>query len=177
MKVVAYDPYPVQGSNITYVSLEELCRTSDIISLHCPLTKETHHIINPETLAWMKKGVYIINTSRGALIDSEALLSALKSGFIGAAGLDVYEEETDFFYEDVSNQILQDDILARLISLPNVLVTSHQAFLTKEALGNIAETTLKNLKDYFDGKPLENEICYQCSKDNSCKKNHKERCF
>ena len=111
------------------------------------------------------------------MIDSEALLSALKSGFIGAAGLDVYEEETDFFYEDVSNQILQDDILARLISLPNVLVTSHQAFLTKEALGNIAETTLKNLKDYFDGKPLENEICYQCSKDNSCKKNHKERCF
>ncbi len=177
MKVVAYDPYPVQGSNITYVSLEELCRTSDIISLHCPLTKETHHIINPETLSQMKKGVYIINTSRGALIDSEALLSALKSGFIGAAGLDVYEEETDFFYEDVSNQILQDDILARLISLPNVLVTSHQAFLTKEALGNIAETTLKNLKDYFEGKPLENEICYHCSKDNSCKRNHKERCF
>lgn len=177
MRVLAYDPFPAEGSGIDYVSMEELCRQSDIISLHCPLTKETYHIINEDSLSWMKEGVYLINTSRGALIDSEALLAALKSGHAGAAGLDVYEEETEFFYEDFSNQIIQDDTLARLISLPNVLVTSHQAFLTREALSNIAETTLKNLRDYFDGKPLDNEICYHCSKNASCKKNHKERCF
>lgn len=177
MHVIAYDPYPVTDENIKYVSLEELFQVSDIISLHCPLTKETHHIINKDTIKSMKQGVYIINTSRGALINSDELLEELLSEKIGAAALDVYEEETEFFYEDFSNTIVKDDVLARLISLPNVLVTSHQAFFTKEALSNIAETTMKNLRDYFDGATLLNEICYSCSKTSSCKKDHKERCF
>ena len=125
----------------------------------------------------MKEGVYIINTSRGALIDSEALLDGIKDRKIGAAGLDVYEEESDIFYEDFSNTIIQDDVLARLLTMPNVLITSHQAYLTNEALGNIAETTLDNLQQFFDGKPLPNEVCYRCSKNNICKKEHKERCF
>ena len=158
MNVIAYDPYPAENSGINYVTVEEICEKSDIISLHCPLTKETHHIINENTINIMKKGVYIINTSRGALIDSEALLEGLKSQKVGGAGLDVYEEESDLFFEDYSDKIIQDDTLARLLSLPNVLITSHQAFLTDEALHNIAETTLKNIRDYFDGKPLENEV-------------------
>lgn len=177
MKVIAYDPYPVEGSDIDYVSIDDLFGRADIISLHCPLTKETHHIINKDTIKLMKQGVYIINTSRGALINSDALVEGLLSEKIGAAGLDVYEEETEIFYEDYSNTIVKDDILARLISLPNVLVTSHQAFFTKEALSNIAETTMKNLRDYYNGMPLLNEICYRCSKDSICVKDHKERCF
>lgn len=177
VNIVAYDPYPAKDSGIQYVSFEELCKQSDIISLHCPLTKETHHIINKESIALMKDGVYIINTSRGALIESESLLEAIKGLKVGAAGLDVYEEESQFFFEDFSSSIIQDDTLARLISMPNVLVTSHQAFLTAEALSNIAETTLQNLRDYFDDKPLLNEICYNCIKNPSCKKDHKERCF
>lgn len=175
--IIAYDPYPAKDSGINYVSFEELCKRSDIISLHCPLTKETHHIINKDSIALMKDGVYLINTSRGALIESESLLEAIKAHKIGAAGLDVYEEESELFYEDFSNVIIQDDILARLISMPNVLVTSHQAYLTGEALGNIAETTLENLKNFFDGNPLPNEICYNCIKSSSCKKDHKDRCF
>lgn len=175
--IIAYDPYPIKDAGINYVSFEELCRQSDIISLHCPLTKETHHMINKESIAMMKDGVYIINTSRGALIESESLLEAIKALKVGAAGLDVYEEESDLFYEDFSSTIIQDDVLARLISMPNVFVTSHQAFLTNEALGNIAETTLQNLRDYFDNKPLPNEICYNCIKSPTCKKEHNERCF
>jgi len=158
MEVIAYDPYPIENSDIEYVSVREICKRSDIISLHCPLTQSTHHIINENTIKLMKKGVYIINTSRGALIDSEALLEGLKNEKIGGAGLDVYEEESELFFEDYSDKIIQDDILARLLSLPNVLITSHQAFLTDEALYNIAKTTLKNIKDYFEGKPLENEV-------------------
>lgn len=158
MHILAYDPYPVQREGVTYVALDTLCRESSLISLHCPLTKETEHIINADTIAKMKDGVILINTSRGALIDSEALLEGIKSHKIGAAGLDVYEEETDFFYEDRSDRIMQDDILARLISMPNVVVTSHQAFLTAEALSNIAEVTLRNLDDYFKGKELVNEV-------------------
>lgn len=177
MRVLAYDPYPVEHADFAYVGLEELCRESDVISLHCPLTKETFHIIDKTSIAWMKEGTYLLNTSRGALIDSEDLMEALKSKKIGAAGLDVYEEETEVFYEDFSNTIVQDDTLARLLSLPNVLITSHQAFLTKEALKNIAEVTLQNLKDFFDGKPLVNEVCYHCMKNGSCKREHKERCF
>lgn len=177
LKVIAYDPYPVENSGIDYVSVEELCEKSDIISLHCPLTQSTYHIINENTISRMKKGVLIVNTSRGALIDSEALLEGLKSQKIGGAGLDVYEEESDLFFEDYSDKIIQDDILARLLSLPNVLITSHQAFLTDEALQNIARVTLENIKAYFDGEALENEICYKCNKNNSCKKEHKERCF
>ena len=125
----------------------------------------------------MKDGVYIINTSRGKLIDSEALLNAIKSERVGGAALDVYEEETEYFFEDYSEEIMPDDVLSRLISMPNVLVTSHQAFLTKEALENIALTTLNNLKDYYAGQPLINEVCYHCQKNGSCKKDHKERCF
>ncbi len=177
MKVIAYDPFPVPDSGIDYVSFEELCKNANVISLHCPLTKDTHHIVNKDTLALMKDSVYIINTSRGALIDSEALLQAIKDEKIEAAGLDVYEEETEFFYEDLSDTIIHDDVLIRLISMPNVIVTSHQAFLTHEALSKIAETTLENLKAYFDGAQLENEICYQCQKNGTCDKSHKSRCF
>jgi len=158
MKICAYDPYPIDDPDIQYMSLEELCKVSDIISLHCPLTKGTHYIINEKTISLMKKSAIIVNTSRGALIDSDALLDALLNEKISGACLDVYEEETDFFYEDMSNEIPKDDTLARLIYMPNVIVTSHQAFLTHEALTNIAETTCDNLRDFFDGKELKNEV-------------------
>jgi len=177
MKVLAYDPYPVKDAGINYVDLDELCRESDLISLHCPLTKETKHMINKDTIQQMKKGIYIINTSRGALIDSEALLNAIKEEQVGGAVLDVYEEETEFFYEDLSGEIIKDDILSGLISMPNVIVTSHQAFLTREALNKIAEITLQNIKDYSDNAGLANEICYQCIKLNNCEKTDKNRCF
>lgn len=157
MKVIAYDPQPTD-SRIEYVPLEELFKRSDVISLHCPLTSKTRYIINRDSMLLMKKGVYILNTSRGALIDSEALTEAIKSGKIGGAGLDVYEEESEYFYEDLSDSIIRDDILTRLIMMPNVLVTSHQAFLTHEALRRIAETTLGNLQSFFNGEKLENEI-------------------
>lgn len=157
MNVIAYDPYPSQGY-LEYVSLEELFARSDVISLHCPLTSSTYHIINSFSLNLMKDKVFILNTSRGALIDTEALIEGIKSGKVGGAGLDVYEEESEFFYEDLSESILKDDTLSRLIMMPNVLVTSHQAFLTHEALRRIAEITLGNLKAYFDGEELENEI-------------------
>ncbi|MBE5928537.1 MAG: 2-hydroxyacid dehydrogenase [Lachnospiraceae bacterium] len=160
MDVIAYDPYPIQGSNIKYVSKEELFRTSDIISLHCPLTEETKYIINEDTLAMMKDGVFIINTSRGSLIESEALYEAIKKGKVGAAGLDVYEEESEIFFEDFSNTIISDDVLKLFLSLPNVLITSHQAFLTADALINIAECTINNINAYFNGEKLENEISY-----------------
>ncbi len=177
MEVLAYDPFPLQNSDINYVSLEELCIKSDIISLHCPLTKDTKHLIKKETLELMKDGIVIINTSRGALIDSEDLFHAIKEEKVGGAGLDVYEEETEFFYEDLSHSIIQDDILSGLISMPNVIVTSHQGFLTKEALNNIAEVTLTNLSDFFQEKALVNEICYQCTKLGHCDKKDKKLCF
>lgn len=177
MKVIAYDPFPVPDKGINYVALDKLFLESDIISLHCPLNKSTHHMINADSIKLMKNGVYIINTSRGALIDSEALLNAIKAQKVSGAGLDVYEEESELFFVDFSNTIIQDDVLARLISMPNVIVTSHQAFLTNEALHNIAEITLNNLKEYFDGKGLTNEICYQCEKLGNCVKNDKQRCF
>jgi D-lactate dehydrogenase len=157
MNIIAYDPYPSQGF-LEYVPLEELFARSDVISLHCPLTSETYHIINNYSLKMMKEKVYILNTSRGALIDTEALIDGIKSGKVGGAGLDVYEEESEFFYEDLSETILKDDVLSRLIMMPNVLITSHQAFLTHEALRRIAEITLGNIRDFFDGKTLENEI-------------------
>ena len=177
MKVIAYDPYPIPNSDIQYVSMDELCRGSDIISLHCPLTKDTFHLINKERLQMMKKGAYLVNTSRGALINTEELLDALMEEQLGGACLDVYEEETEFFYEDMSYTIIKDDILARMISLPNVIVTSHQAFLTQEALNNIAETTLQNCRSFFDNQGLENEVCYQCSKGEACPKEKGKRCF
>ncbi len=177
MEILAYDPYPMEGLGLHYVSVEELCKNSDIISLHCPLTKDTMHMINKDTLNLMKKGTYIINTSRGALINSEDLLHAIKEEQLGGAVLDVYEEETEFFYEDLSGEIIKDDILSGLISMPNVIVTSHQAFLTKEALSNIAEVTLQNIKAFVSGEGLPNEICYRCTKIDHCDKNEKNRCF
>ncbi len=161
MKVIANDPYPADNSGIDYVSREEIFRQSDIISLHCPLTSDTRYIINGQALSLMKPETIIVNTSRGKLIDSEALLNALNEKRIGGAALDVYEEETDLFFEDNSDRIVTDDILSLLVSRPNVLITSHQAFLTNEALQSIAEITLKNLRDYFAGNELEYEIHYK----------------
>ncbi len=158
MNVIAYDKFPAKDSDINYVELDELFSRSDIISFHCPLTEETYHMISSETIGQLKKGVIIINTSRGALIDAEALLEGIKSRHIGAACLDVYEEEGDFFFEDLSGHIISDDILARLISMPNVIVTSHQAFLTNEALENIAQTTVDNIITYSKGEKSGNEI-------------------
>lgn len=158
MEVLAYDPYPVQGLKAEYVSKEELFRRSDVISLHCPLTESTHHIIDETALSMTKNGVYILNTSRGALIDSEALLHALKDSRVGGAGLDVYEEEASLFFEDFSGNVIQDDVLSLLVNMPNVIVTSHQAFLTHEALSSIAKVTIDNLQAFFGGKPLKNEI-------------------
>jgi len=178
MNVIAYDKYPIEGSDINYVSLDELFEKSDIISLHCPFTEETKHMINAESIKKMKKGVVIINTSRGALIDTEALLNGLKERKVGAACLDVYEEEEDVFFTDRSGHILDDDLLARLISMPNVIVTSHQAFLTREALENIAQTTIENLKSFFNNEPqIKNELCYKCGEINNCKRKRKEKCF
>lgn len=155
MHVLAYDPYPVQDAGFPYVSLEELLAKSDIISLHCPLTEQTRHLINRDTIARMKDGVYLLNTSRGMLVESESLLDALKNGKIAGAGLDVYEEETEFFFEDRSDTVQRDTLLSLLVSMPNVVLTSHQAFLTNEALHNIAQVTLDNLDAYFkDGTVL-----------------------
>ncbi len=158
MKVLAYDLFPAENSGIEYVGLEELFRQSDIISLHCPLTEQTHHILNKKAFSKMTKAPYIINTSRGGLIDSEALLDALNSGAVKGAALDVYEEETDLFYEDNSDKIILDEVLSLLVSRPNVIITSHQAFLTEEALYAIAETTLKNLDAFFGDLHSENEV-------------------
>ena len=178
MNVIAYDLFPAKDSGITYVSLEELLEQSDIISLHCPLTDGTRHMINAEAIGKMKKGVVIVNTSRGALIDAEALLEGIKARKIGAACLDVYEEEADVFFEDRSGHILNDDLLSRLISMPNVIVTSHQAFLTEEALNNIAETTVSNILSCFEKDGMcDNELCYRCGNIEQCKKERKGKCF
>ena len=178
MRVIAYDAFPAKDSGIEYVTLEQLFAQSDIISLHCPLTDETRHMIGAEAIAKMKKGVVIVNTSRGGLIDSEALLEGIKARKVGAACLDVYEEEADIFFEDRSGHILNDDLLSRLISMPNVIVTSHQAFLTEEALNNIAETTVNNILSYFTNDGIcDNELCYRCGNIERCKKERKERCF
>ena len=178
MKVIAYDPYPAADSGIEYVALDDLFTQSDVISLHCPLNDGTFHIVNANAIARMKKGVTIVNTSRGALIDAQALLDGIKSREIGAACLDVYEEEADVFFEDRSGHIMNDDLLARLISMPNVIVTSHQAFLTEEALNNIAETTVNNILSYFNSDGIcDNELCYRCGNVERCIKERKERCF
>ncbi len=179
MNVIAYDLFPAADSGIEYVSLDELFERSDIISLHCPLTDDTTHLINSDAIDKMKKGVVIVNTSRGGLIDAEALLHGIKSRKIGAACLDVYEEEANVFFEDRSGHILNDDLLSMLISLPNVIVTSHQAFLTDEALHNIAETTVSNITSFFnnDDGMCNNELCYRCGHIEHCKKQRKQRCF
>ena len=172
MKVLAYDKYPAKDlktdENLQYVSLDQIFEQSDIISLHCPLTEETYHLIDETSLEKCKRGVVIINTSRGALVDAEALLAGIKSRKVGAACLDVYEEESDFFFEDFSGHILEDDVLARLISMPNVIVTSHQAFLTEEALENIAETTVNNLVELNETNQCPNELCYRKGKAEDC---------
>ncbi len=158
MKILAYDPYPDKNLDVIYTDFDTICKECDIISLHCPLTKENFHLIDKRTLPKMKDGVIILNTSRGGLIDGEDLLSALREQKVGGAGLDVYEEETDFFYEDYSYKIINDYVLSGLISMPNVIITSHQAFLTHEALENIASVTLENLNAYFNNTPLINEV-------------------
>lgn len=160
MKTVAYDPYPRENADINYVSLDELFSVSDIISLHCPLTSSTRYIINEKNIRKMKDGVFIINTSRGQLIDTDALIQYLKNGKIRGAGLDVYEEETAFFFEDYSSTVIDDDVLSVLVSMPNVLMTSHQAFLTEEALQKIAEVTLFNLRQFYSGEELTNRVEY-----------------
>ena len=178
MKVIAYDAFPAKDSGIDYVPLEELFVRSDIISLHCPLTDETRHMIGGPAIGRMKKGVVILNTSRGGLIDAKALLEGIRARKIGAACLDVYEEEADIFFEDRSGHILNDELLSRLISMPNVIVTSHQAFLTEEALNNIAETTVNNIRSYFTNDGIcDNELCYRCGNIERCKKERKEKCF
>jgi len=173
MKVLAFDKFPGKsldnGDTVQYVSLDELFKGSDIISLHCPLTEDTYHIIDEAVIDKCKRGVVILNTSRGALVDAEALLNGIKSRKVGAACLDVYEEESDLFFEDNSGHILEDDILARLISMPNVIVTSHQAFLTEEALQNIAETTVNNLVGFFKTGQCPNELCYKKGTAEDCR--------
>ena len=162
MRILAYDKYPNPETGLEYVDLEELFAQADVISLHCPLTEDTNHLINAESIDKMKDGIVIVNTSRGGLVDTEDLIQGIKSGKVGAACLDVYEEEGDLFYEDFSGDIVQDDKLVRLISMPNVIVTSHQAFLTKEALDNIASTTVNNLVRFFAGNPDQNtEVVFQ----------------
>lgn len=176
MNVLAYDKFP-SSSDINYVSLDELFAKSDIISFHCPLNEETYHMVNKENLSKMKNQVVLINTSRGALFDADALVDALKARKVGAACMDVYEEEGDLFFRDYSGHILNDDTLARLLSMPNVIITSHQAFLTNEALSNIAQTTSENLITYLSNGFNDNEICYQCGLQDQCKRKRQERCF
>lgn len=179
MGILAYDTHADEKyalkKGIEFVSLQKLYAESDIISLHCPLTRETHRLINKESISQMKKGVMIINTGRGDLVNTKDLIKGLKTGQIGSAGLDVYEEESDYFFEDFSSTMISDDVLARLMTFPNVLITSHQGFFTKEALSNIASTTLDNIKEFFDGGFLKNEICYKCAKE--CRKKQNKRCF
>ncbi len=160
MRVLAYDIFPNPSLGYEYVDLETLFQESDVISLHCPLTEQTHHILDEKAFSKMKEHCYIINTSRGGLIDSKALLDALYQRRIGGAGLDVYEEEADFFFEDHSQKGITDATLALLSAMPNVIITSHQAFLTEEALSNIAKVTFDNMDAYFAGEELVNEVKY-----------------
>lgn len=160
-KILAYDKFPnadLEKSGVTYVDLQELYNKSDIISLHCPLTYETYHMINEYAISAMKRGVMIINTSRGPLIDTNAVIEGLKKGIVGYLGLDVYEEEEELFFEDLSETVIQDDMFVRLQTFPNVLITAHQAFFTTEAVHNIAETTLNNVKEYFEKGNCENIV-------------------
>lgn len=177
MKILAYDKYPADDAPCEYVPLERLFSESDIISFHCPLTEETFHMVDASSIEQMKKGVVLLNTSRGGLIDAEALLAGIKARKIGAACLDVYEEESDLFFEDFSGHIIEDDVLARLISMPNVIVTSHQAFLTAEALSNIAQTTVENIRGFFASGCCGNELCYHCGKTDDCRQHRLKKCF
>lgn len=156
-KVLAYDKAPVDNQ-LEYVSLPQLLAKADIISLHCPLTSDTHHLIDAKTIAQMKTGAMLINTSRGALIDTKAAIIGLKSGKIGYLGIDVYEKEGDLFFEDLSSEVIQDDLFERLLTFPNVLITGHQSFFTAEAVQSIAETTLLNISDFEEGKDCSNQV-------------------
>ncbi|PUX45743.1 D-lactate dehydrogenase, partial [Cronobacter sakazakii] len=161
MRLLAFDPYPSAAAleiGVEYVDLPTLLAESDVISLHCPLTPENYHLLNQSAFEQMKDGVMIINTSRGALIDSQAAIEALKRQKIGALGMDVYENERDLFFEDKSNDVIQDDVFRRLSACHNVLFTGHQAFLTEEALISISETTLGNLRQLEQGQPCPNEL-------------------
>jgi len=179
MEILVYDAHPdeeyAEKVGIRYVSLTELYANADVISLHCPLLPETQYLIDAESIGRMKRGVVLINTSRGKLIDTQALITGLKSGRIGAAGLDVYEEEGNYFFEDLSTEMIDDDVLARLLTFPNVLVTSHQGFFTREALENIARTTLQNIGTFQNGQASANEICYHCQ--DPCKRKQGKPCF
>lgn len=178
MDIIAYDPYPVKDANYRYGSLEEIFKNADVISLHCPLTAETRHVVNEERLEMMKETAVIVNTSRGALINSADLIEALKSKSIAGAALDVYEEESEVFFEDFSNDVIQDDQLSRLLSFNNVIITSHQAFFTREALQKIAQVSFENFKQIEQNAFLENEVCYHCGEDiKSCPKTLGKNCF
>jgi D-lactate dehydrogenase len=184
MRIIAYDKFPntawAAEAGVEYCEFADLCAQSDVISLHSPLTEETYHLVNEDALALMKSGVILINTGRGGLLDTKALIHALKKRRIGGAGLDVYEEEEKYFYQDWSGSIINDDTLARLLTFPNVLITGHQAFLTDEALTAIARTTLENIRLFFAGEPIPNEICYQCSgleQTPDCKRGKTGMCF
>ena len=160
-RLVAFDVAPdpeCAALGVEYVALDEVFRRSDVVSLHCPLTKETHHLVNAARLAQMKPGAMLINSGRGALIDTRAVIEALKTGQLGHLGLDVYEEEGPLFFEDRSGRVIQDDVFARLLTFPNVVITGHQAFFTEEALSAIAETTLANVTAFESGAPLVNEV-------------------
>ena len=158
MRILAYDPYPDKSLKVDYVELPELFEKADVISLHCPLTDQTSHIINKESIEKMKNGVYLVNTSRGALIDTEALIEGLLNKKFGGVGLDVYEEEDGVFYEDCSQEIITDENLARLTTVPNVLITSHMGFFTSEAMQAIAIETLENAYAVANGLPLKNKV-------------------
>lgn len=159
-KVVAFDPYPDAEleTRVDYVPLPRLFQESDIVSLHCPLTPETRHLIDRETLSEMKEGVMLINTSRGGLVDTRAVIEGLKSGKIGHLGLDVYEEEENLFFEDLSSRVIKDDVFMRLLTFPNVVITGHQGFFTKEALQSIAETTVSNITAFKAGEGALHEV-------------------
>ena len=158
MRVLCYDPYPAKGVEAEYVSLNELLKQSDVISLHCPLTSETKYMINKDSIRNMKEGVYLVNTSRGGLINTDDLRDAMLQKKFGGVGLDVYEEEEGLFYEDRSGEIITDDNLARLMTIPNVLLTSHMGFFTEEAMEAIARTTLENAYALENGLPLKNQV-------------------
>lgn len=159
MNVIAYDRYPNDALDfVKYVSLDELLSSSDLISLHCPLTDETKHMINEDSISKMKDGVILVNTSRGGLIKTDDLIAGIRDHKFFAVGLDVYEEETDFVYEDMSERILPSSTIQRLLSFPNVTMTSHQGFFTEEALTNIAETTLENAAAFMNGDELKNQV-------------------
>src|SRR6476620_11478875 len=160
-ELIGYDKFPspeFEQLNGRYVPLRELAALSDIVSLYCPLTRDTHYLVDASALALAKPGAMLINTSRGGLVDTESAIAALKSGQLGALGIDVYEQETDLFFQDLSSTIIPDDLIQRLVSFPNVIVTGHQAFFTSEAIGQICETTISSISAYAEGRPLEHEV-------------------